>query len=224
MRIAGADVAADIEACPGRRRRRRRRRLEWHTEIGGVCHWRERETGRRREQETFLVHVCPHEKWSDDRIFRSTEQDNETGINLITPRACIFARICVKNATAMTETVQEFCLSWAITGLAWLWIAHSRVQGVVGCDGLVIAAVLRETGGADPLTRSTRQNPRVYFSASIQRFEPHDRSLVIVADPEGDRGCRVIDEDAPDIGLAGQQVFDKPAGFGVEPDYVVVDH
>src|ERR1700761_4911315 len=60
--------------------------------------------------------------------------------------------------------------------------------------------------------------------ALLQRFDLHDRSAVVVADPEADRRGGIVDKDAPDIGAARQQIVDRLTGRRIEPRHLIAQH
>lgn len=45
-------------------------------------------------------------------------------------------------------------------------------------------------------------------AALIQRFDLDNSGVVIIAGPEGHRRGRIVDEDAANVGLAGQEILD----------------
>src|SRR4051794_36473272 len=53
--------------------------------------------------------------------------------------------------------------------------------------------------------------------ASIRRFDLDDCRAEVVADPQHRTSAGLVDEDAPDIGHARQQIFRDFLGLGVEP-------
>src|SRR6516225_139685 len=77
-------------------------------------------------------------------------------------------------------------------------------------------ALLSEIAGTSPAMTAGEE--------LIQRLELHDRGAVVVADPEGDRVGGVVDEDATDICLLRQQIFDHLSALGIEPVDQVVEH
>src|SRR5260370_5358786 len=60
--------------------------------------------------------------------------------------------------------------------------------------------------------------------ALFQRLNLDDRRAVIAAGPEGDRRRGIVDEHAPYIGGARQQIVDRLPGFGVEPRDLIAQH
>src|ERR1700730_13748757 len=66
--------------------------------------------------------------------------------------------------------------------------------------------------------------PDLASLTSFQRLDLDYRGAVIAAGPEGDRRGGIVDEHAPDIGAARQQIVDAFAGHGVEPRDLVAQH
>src|SRR5580692_7694341 len=52
---------------------------------------------------------------------------------------------------------------------------------------------------------------------SLQRLDLHDRGAMVAADPQHRARAGLVDEHAPDVGRARQQVLDDPVGLRIEP-------
>src|SRR5229473_1482999 len=74
------------------------------------------------------------------------------------------------------------------------------------------------------LPRIPLRSMRATRSALIQRLDLDDGRAEIAADPQHGPIAGVVDEDAPDVGGARQQVFDHVAGLRIEPRHLVVEH
>src|SRR6266581_6414867 len=86
-------------------------------------------------------------------------------------------------------------------------------------------ALARRTGRSSSWSKPRPSfRPGMPRRPSVQRLELDDRGAVVAADPEGHRRGRVVDEHAPDVGVARQQVVDHPAALGVEARDEVGDH
>src|SRR3979411_2187553 len=73
-----------------------------------------------------------------------------------------------------------------------------------------------------PLSRAMtieKSGPRL-----IQRLQLDDGGVVVVAGPEGHRRRRIVDEDAPDIGLLRQQILCRLPARRIEAQHAVARH
>src|SRR5262245_28376481 len=61
-------------------------------------------------------------------------------------------------------------------------------------------------------------------SASVQWLHLDQGGAMVAPDPERDRRRRIVDEHGAHVGFARQQVLDRLAGLGIEPDGAVGMH
>src|ERR1700733_9187919 len=85
-------------------------------------------------------------------------------------------------------------------------------------------AAVMMAGSSPAMTVRGWSGTAEWASPSVQRLELDDRGAVVAADPEGHRRGAVVDEHAPYVGRARQQIFDELAGLGTEPQDAVPHH
>jgi len=74
------------------------------------------------------------------------------------------------------------------------------------------------------MIEALRKKPHNNQRALIERFDLENGGVVIVAGPEGYRHRGVVNEDAANIGLTRQQIFNRFPGLRVEPQNPIVRH
>src|SRR5262249_52105128 len=113
--------------------------------------------------------------------------------------------------TSLKVLVWPFVLNFALDAPPRPAPMMTRVVGV-SPSGFASCAMALASAHTDRTANTARTNlliaPPFPRPRLVERLELDDRRAVVAADPERHRRGRVVDEHAPDVGLARQQVID----------------